>query len=77
VPLTPAGIGVVEAGVVGVLTIVYGVGQAEALAITLVDRAISVLSIIVFGSIAYSISSKRRGAGIEGSAGTAAPGAVT
>ena len=77
VPLTPAGIGIVEAGVVGVLTVVYGIGQAEALAITLVDRAISVLSIILFGSIAYSISSKRRGAGIEGPAGTAAPGAVT
>ncbi|HET9521746.1 MAG TPA: lysylphosphatidylglycerol synthase transmembrane domain-containing protein [Candidatus Limnocylindrales bacterium] len=76
VPLTPAGIGVVEAGVVGVLTIVYGVGQAEALAITLVDRAISVLSIIVFGSIAYSISSKRRGEGIERPAGTTEPGAA-
>jgi uncharacterized protein (TIRG00374 family) len=77
VPLTPAGIGIVEAGVVGVLTVVYGIGQAEALAITLVDRAISVLSIIVFGSIAYSISSKRRGAGLEGPAGTTEPGAVT
>jgi uncharacterized protein (TIRG00374 family) len=76
VPLTPAGIGIVEAGVVGVLTVVYGIGQAEALAITLVDRAISVLSIIVFGSIAYSISSKRRGEGLE-RPGTTEPGTVT
>jgi uncharacterized protein (TIRG00374 family) len=66
VPLTPAGIGVVETGVVFVLTQVYGVPPTEALAITLVDRMISVLSIIVFGSIAYSISGKRRGEGLQG-----------
>ena len=53
VPLTPAGLGVVETGVIGVLTIVYGVPQTEALAIVLVDRSISVLSVIGFGSIAY------------------------
>lgn len=70
VPLTPAGIGVVEAGVVAVLTLVYGIGQTEALAITLVDRAISVLSIIILGSIAYSISPIRRGEGIEGAGHT-------
>lgn len=66
VPFTPAGIGVVETGVVFVLTAVYGVPPTEALAITLVDRVISVLSIIVFGSIAYSVSGKRRGEGLEG-----------
>ena len=65
VPLTPAGIGVVETGVVAVLTIAYNIPQPEALAITLVDRAISVLSIIVLGSIAYAISPKRRGAGLR------------
>jgi uncharacterized protein (TIRG00374 family) len=64
VPLTPAGIGFVEGGVVGLLTIVYGVSQTDALAITLVDRAISVLSIIILGSIAYAISPKRRGLGV-------------
>jgi uncharacterized protein (TIRG00374 family) len=68
VPLTPAGIGIVEAGVVGLLTIVYGVAPNDALAITLVDRAISVLSIIVLGSIAYAISPKRRGMGVQGAA---------
>ena len=66
VPFTPAGIGVVEAGVVFVLTTVYGIPPTEAIAITLVDRVISVLSIILFGSIAYSISGKRRGEGLEG-----------
>jgi uncharacterized protein (TIRG00374 family) len=64
VPLTPAGIGIVETGVVAVLTLVYGVPQTEALAIVLVDRAISVLSIIVFGGIAYWLSPLRRGVGI-------------
>jgi len=64
VPFTPAGIGVVEAGVVLVLTLVYGIPQTEALAITLVDRAISVLSIIAFGSLAYIWSPLRRGVGI-------------
>jgi hypothetical protein len=64
VPLTPAGIGIVETGVVGLLTIVYGVAPNDALAITVVDRAISVLSIIVLGSIAYAVSGKRRGTGV-------------
>jgi uncharacterized protein (TIRG00374 family) len=65
VPLTPAGIGIVETGVVGLLTLVYGVGQTEALAIVIVDRAISVLSIIAFGSIVYALSPKRRGMGLR------------
>ena len=64
VPLTPAGIGVVEAGVVFVLTVVYNIDQSQALAITIVDRVISVLSIIGFGSIAYWFSPKRRGLGV-------------
>ena len=65
VPLTPAGIGFVEGGIVGLLTLVYGVAPNDALAITLVDRAISVLSIIVLGSILYAVSGKRRGLGVS------------
>ena len=61
VPFTPAGIGLVEGGMVFVLHSVYNVPQTEALAISLVDRAISVLSVIVVGSIAYVFSSKTRG----------------
>jgi len=64
VPLSPAGLGIVELGVVGVLTAAYGVPGNEATTIALVDRTISVFSIIVIGSIAYSISGKRRGAGL-------------
>jgi len=63
VPLSPAGLGIVEAGVVGVLTVAYGVPLPEATAIALLDRVISVFSIIVFGSIAYAISPKPRGLG--------------
>jgi glycosyltransferase 2 family protein len=65
VPLSPAGLGIVEAGVVGVLSGAYGIPLTEATTIALVDRAISVLSIIVLGSIAYTVSSKRRGAGLR------------
>lgn len=61
VPLSPAGLGIVEAGVVGVLTVAYGVPLAEATAIALLDRVISVFSIIVLGSIGYVVSSKPRG----------------
>jgi len=67
VPLSPAGLGIVEAGVVGVLTLAYGVPLTEATTIALVDRVISVLSVIALGSIAYAVSSKRRGGAMLGS----------
>jgi glycosyltransferase 2 family protein len=63
VPLSPAGLGIVEAGVVGVLTVAYGVSLPEATAIALLDRVISVFSVIVFGSIAYALSKKPSGTG--------------
>jgi uncharacterized protein (TIRG00374 family) len=65
VPFTPAGIGIVEAGIFGILTVVYDVPPTEAATIALLDRAISVLSIIVTGSIGYVVSGKRRGAGMR------------
>jgi len=65
VPLTPAGIGIVEAGIFGLLTVVYNVPPTEAATIALVDRAISVLSVIVTGSIGYVVSGKPRGAGMR------------
>ena len=58
VPLSPAGLGIVEAG-----TLVYGVSLPEATAIALLDRVISVFSVIVFGSILYLVSPKPRGEG--------------
>ena len=65
IPITPAGIGFVEGVVIVILTQIYKVPNTDALAITLIDRAISVLSIIVLGSIAYAISPKRRGMGVS------------
>jgi glycosyltransferase 2 family protein len=65
VPLSPAGIGIVESGVIFVLTAAYGLSPTEAAAIALLDRMISVLSVIVFGSITYVVSPKRRGAGLR------------
>ena len=65
VPFTPGGIGLVEGGMIGVLTTVFGASNTHAAAIVLVDRAISVFSIVVLGSIAYVISSKPRGSGIK------------
>ena len=63
VPLSPAGLGIVEAGVVGVLTVAYGVPLPEATAIALLDRVISVFSVIVVGSIVYLVSGKPSGNG--------------
>jgi glycosyltransferase 2 family protein len=65
VPLSPAGLGAVELGVVGVLTLAYGINPQEAATIVIVDRLISVFSIVVIGSIAYVLSGKRRGAGLS------------
>ena len=61
VPFTPAGLGIVEAGIVGLLTVVYQADPNEAAAIALVDRAISVLSVVVLGFIAYLLSPKTKG----------------
>jgi glycosyltransferase 2 family protein len=69
VPLSPAGLGVVEGGVLAVLTIAYGIPKGEAATIVIVDRLISVFSIIVLGGILYVISGKRRGAGLEPGSG--------
>ena len=75
VPLSPAGLGIVEAGIVGVLTVVYKVPLAEATAIALLDRVISVFSVIIFGSILYVFSGKPKGAGIARPVEAASPSA--
>jgi uncharacterized protein (TIRG00374 family) len=61
VPFTPAGLGLVELGVAGILITHYNAPAHDAAAIVLVDRAISVLSIILLGGVAYVLSSKTRG----------------
>jgi glycosyltransferase 2 family protein len=73
VPLSPAGLGIVELGVVGVLVAAYGLPVTEATTIALVDRLISVFSIIVIGTILYLVSPIRRGAGLSQPAEVTAP----
>ncbi len=63
IPLSPAGLGFAQAGVIGVLTVAYKVPLPEATAITILDWVISVLSIIVFGAILYVVSKMPRGLG--------------
>ena len=63
IPLSPAGLGFAQAGVIGVLTVAYNIPLPEATAITILDWVISVLSIIVFGAILYLVSKKPRGEG--------------
>jgi uncharacterized protein (TIRG00374 family) len=59
IPLTPAGVGFVEAGIVGLLAL-YGVVGEPAVAVALTDRAISILTVIVLGGILYAFSAKVR-----------------
>jgi uncharacterized protein (TIRG00374 family) len=65
IPFTPAGLGLVEGGMIAVLTQIFKTSQPHAAAIIVVDRTISVFSIVVLGSIAYVISSKPRGGGMK------------
>ena len=58
VPLTPAGFGFVEIAMVYVLTQGFGLAQADAVAVAVVDRAVTVLSVIVIGGIVYWSSRK-------------------
>jgi glycosyltransferase 2 family protein len=65
VPFTPAGLGLVELGMTGVLTTVFKLAKPQAAAIILLDRAISVFTIVLLGSLAYMISGKPRGRGMK------------
>lgn len=49
---TPGGFGFVEGGLAGVL-IVLGLGHTDAFAVTIVDRSISWISVIVFGGLTF------------------------
>ncbi len=53
VPLTPAGFGFVEIAMVYVLTEGFGLSNSNAVAVAVLDRAVSVFSVIVIGGIVY------------------------
>jgi glycosyltransferase 2 family protein len=59
IPLTPAGFGFVEAGIIGTLAL-YGIVEEPATAVALTDRALTVLTVIVLGGILYAFSHKIR-----------------
>ena len=63
VPLSPAGLGIVEAGHRGRPHARLRGPLPEATAIALLDRVISVFSVIVFGSILYAVSGQAAGQG--------------
>jgi uncharacterized protein (TIRG00374 family) len=65
IPFTPAGLGLVEAGMLALLTRIFNATSIHAAAIVLVDRAISVFSVVILGGIAYMLSSKPRGEGMK------------
>ena len=77
VPFSPAGLGVVDAGMGAVLVLAYGIPATEATTIVVVDRVISVFSIIVFGSILYVFSGKRKGEGLSPVNGVTPPRPLT
>jgi uncharacterized protein (TIRG00374 family) len=58
VPLTPAGFGFVEIAMVYVLTEGFGLSQSSAVAVAVLDRAVSVFSVIVVGAVVYARSDR-------------------
>ncbi len=68
IPLTPAGFGFVEAGIIGTLAL-YGVTREPAAAVALTDRALTVGTVIILGAVLYAFSRKIRRAHAIGAPG--------
>jgi uncharacterized membrane protein YbhN (UPF0104 family) len=63
VPFTPAGIGIVEAGMVGILVALFGFSPETAIALAMLDRLVGVGSLVLGGGVLFALSSYRRGVG--------------
>ena len=63
IPFTPAGIGIVEAGSVGILISIFAMPTEAAIALTLLDRVIDIGSLMVGGGLLFAASPYPRGAG--------------
>jgi glycosyltransferase 2 family protein len=59
VPFLPGGLGLVEAGMVGVLVSVGGLGRNAALSIALLDRSISYGSVVAVGVVVFAVTHVR------------------
>ncbi len=57
VPLTPGGLGIVETGTIGLLKL--SLATEEALAVVLLDRSISYVSIVVSGGLLFALRQAR------------------
>lgn len=57
IPLTPGGLGLAEAGVVGLLML--ALSKEQAIPVAILDRAISYWSIVFFGFILFLVSRKK------------------
>jgi uncharacterized protein (TIRG00374 family) len=57
IPFTPGGLGLVEAGLIGMM-IYLGVPKVDAAAVVLVDRILSYYSVAFFGFIVYLLSKR-------------------
>ncbi len=60
VPITPGGLGIVEPGIIGLLTL--SLTRSEAVSVALLDRSISYLSIVMLGGVVFFLyqASRRR-----------------
>ena len=63
VPFTPAGIGIVEAGMVGILVALFGFTPESAIALAVLDRLVGVGSLVLGGGALFALSPYRRGVG--------------
>ena len=70
VPITPGGLGIVEPGIIGLLTL--SLARSEAISVALLDRSISYLSIVVFGGVVFILYQAGRSRRGRASARTAA-----
>ncbi|HEU5012910.1 MAG TPA: lysylphosphatidylglycerol synthase transmembrane domain-containing protein [Roseiflexaceae bacterium] len=59
IPATPGGLGVVEGGVTGVLSALFGIAAPVAAAVAVLDRVINYWSIVVGGLIVYVFSKRK------------------
>lgn len=62
VPFTPGGLGLVQAGVATSLVIVASISRTAALSVALLDGSISYASLLIFGFIAFALTSRHAGA---------------
>ena len=69
VPITPGGLGIVEPGIVGLLTL--SLVRSEAISVALLDRSISYLSIVVLGGVVFFVHQVSRSRGKRVSTGVA------